>query len=303
MAYIGNQPTEAFTTFATQTFSTSATSSYTLDHAVTNENEIALFVNNVRQQPGSGKAYTATGTALTLSANTASTDTMYCVFLGRALQTVNPPAGSVGSSQIAAEMITGTTALAAEPADTDEFLISDAGTLKRLDYSFIKDSGGITEADQWRLTSNASCSTSATIITANLERVDTAPQGYLAGSGMSQSSGVFTFPSTGIWLVESTLQFSMSANNNRYLQSHIQGTTDNFSSVDNRILEATSNTSDVSGTNYVDVHGSTLIDCTDTSNVKVKFGHQVASTGGSEVLYASTTANRTYFTFIRLGDT
>ena len=140
MAYIGNQPTEAFTTFATQTFSTSATSSYTLDHAVTNENEIALFVNNVRQQPGSGKAYTATGTALTLSANTASTDTMYCVFLGRALQTVNPPAGSVGSSQIAAEMITGTTALAAEPADTDEFLISDAGTLKRIDYSHIKGS-------------------------------------------------------------------------------------------------------------------------------------------------------------------
>jgi hypothetical protein len=137
MAYIGNQPTEAFTTFATQTFSTSATSSYTLDHAVTNENEIALFVNNVRQQPGSGKAYTATGTALTLSANTASTDTMYCVFLGRALQTVNPPAGSVGSSQIAAEMITGTTALAAEPDDTDEFLISDAGTLKRIDYSLI----------------------------------------------------------------------------------------------------------------------------------------------------------------------
>ena len=140
MAYIGNQPTEAFTTFATQEFSTSATSSYTLDHAVTNENEIALFVNNVRQQPGSGKAYTATGTALTLSANTASTDTMYCVFLGRALQTVNPPAGSVGSSQITAEMITGTTALAATPADTDEFLISDAGTLKRLDYSYIKSS-------------------------------------------------------------------------------------------------------------------------------------------------------------------
>jgi len=140
MAYIGPIPAETFTSFATQTFSTSATSSYTLDHPVTNENELALFINNVRQQPGSGKAYTATGTALTLSANTASTDTMYAVFLGRALQTVNPPAGSVGSSQIAAEMITGTTALAATPADTDEFLISDAGTLKRLDYSYIKSS-------------------------------------------------------------------------------------------------------------------------------------------------------------------
>ena len=60
MPYIGNQPSESFTSFATQEFSTSATTSYTLDHAVTNENEIALFVNNVRQQPGSGKAYTAT---------------------------------------------------------------------------------------------------------------------------------------------------------------------------------------------------------------------------------------------------
>ena len=140
MAYIGIKPAESFTSFATQTFSTSATSSYTLDHAVTNENELALFINNVRQQPGSGKAYTATGTALTLSANTASTDTMYAVFLGRALQTVNPPAASVGASQVADDLISGKTALAATPADTDEFLISDAGTLKRLDYSYIKSS-------------------------------------------------------------------------------------------------------------------------------------------------------------------
>ena len=138
MGYIGQKPAESFTSFATQTFSTSATSSYTLDHAVTNENELALFINNVRQQPGSGNAYTATGTALTLSANTASTDTMYCVFLGRALQTLNPATGSVGSSQIAAEMITGQTALGATPADTDEFLVSDAGTLKRVDFSHLK---------------------------------------------------------------------------------------------------------------------------------------------------------------------
>jgi hypothetical protein len=138
MAYIGPLPAETFTSFATQEFSTSATTSYTLNHPVTNENEIALFINNVRQQPGSGKAYTATGTALTLSAATASTDTMYAVFLGRALQTVNPAGGSVGSSQITAEMITGQTALAATPADTDELLISDAGVLKRIDYSYIK---------------------------------------------------------------------------------------------------------------------------------------------------------------------
>ena len=106
MPYIGNQPAESFTSFATQEFSTSATTSYTLDHAVTNENEIALFVNNVRQQPGSGKAYTATGTALTLSAATASTDTMYCVFLGRALQTVNPATNSISTAMISDNAVT-----------------------------------------------------------------------------------------------------------------------------------------------------------------------------------------------------
>ena len=141
MAFIGNQPAESFTSFATQEFSTSATTSYTLDHAVTNENEIALFINNVRQQPGSGKAYTATGTALTLSAATASTDTMYCVFLGRALQTVTPATNSITAAMVGNDLISGKDALASEPADTDEFLVSDAGTLKRIDYSLIKSSG------------------------------------------------------------------------------------------------------------------------------------------------------------------
>ena len=100
MAYIGNQPTDNFVTFATQDFSTSATSSYTLSHAVSNENEIALFINNVRQHPGSGKAYTASGTALTLSANTASTDVMYCIFLGRAIQSTVPATNSIDRNMI-----------------------------------------------------------------------------------------------------------------------------------------------------------------------------------------------------------
>ena len=137
MAFIGNQPSESFTSFATQEFSTSATTSYTLDHAVANENEIALFVNNVRQQPGSGKAYTATGTTLTLSAATASTDTMYCVFLGRALQTVTPATNSITAAMVGNDLISGKDALTSSPDDTDELLISDAGTLKRIDVSLV----------------------------------------------------------------------------------------------------------------------------------------------------------------------
>jgi hypothetical protein len=102
MAFIGNQPALSYTSFAVQHFTTSATTSYTLNYPVANENEIRLVINNVVQQPGSSYAYTASGTSLTLSAATTVSDTMYAVFLGKAVQTVNPPNGSVGLSQLSA---------------------------------------------------------------------------------------------------------------------------------------------------------------------------------------------------------
>ena len=100
MSYIGNTPAENYASFLTETFSVSATANYTLTHAVSNENDIRLVINNVVQQPGSGKAYTASGTTLTLTSATSSGDVMYAVYLGRALQTVNPPNASVGTSQL-----------------------------------------------------------------------------------------------------------------------------------------------------------------------------------------------------------
>lgn len=100
MPFIGNQPALSYTSFAKQDFTTSATTSYTLDNPVANENEIALFINFVRQEPTT--AYTASGTSLTLTSATSASDDMYCVFLGKAVQTVNPPNGSVGLSQLSA---------------------------------------------------------------------------------------------------------------------------------------------------------------------------------------------------------
>jgi len=145
MSYIGATPAESYASFYVQHFTTSATTSYALDYPVVNENDLRLVINNVVQQPGSSYAYTAAASTLTLSAATTTADTMYTVFLGRALQTVNPPADSVGGSQLADSAISGQTALGAEPADTDEFLVSDAGTLKRMDYSYIKGSGKIAQ--------------------------------------------------------------------------------------------------------------------------------------------------------------
>ena len=108
MPFIGNQPAEKYTSFAQQSFTiVNSQTNYTLDHSVANGKEILLYVNNVKQEEGSSNAYTASGTTLTLSsALTNGTDTMYCLFIGKAIQTVNPPEGSVDTAQLVDSSVT-----------------------------------------------------------------------------------------------------------------------------------------------------------------------------------------------------
>jgi len=154
MAYIGNTPAESFASFEKQVFTiVNSQTAYTLNHAVTNENEIRLVVNNVVQEPGSGKAFTASGTTLTLSAALVNgTDEMYCVFLGRALQTVNAPNASVGSDQTAPTIITGQTAETSIATD-DTILIHDtsASALRKMTRAnFVGSTGKILNVYQVR---------------------------------------------------------------------------------------------------------------------------------------------------------
>ncbi len=53
---------------------------------------------------------------------------------------------SITADKINNDIISGSTELAEAPADTDEFLVSDAGTLKRIDYSYIKGLADTNEA-------------------------------------------------------------------------------------------------------------------------------------------------------------
>jgi len=99
MAYIGNTPADKFQTLQKQSFTTSATDTYTLSYAVTNPQDLALFINNVRQNPND--AYTVSNTTLTLSSAITSSDTMYAVFLGRAVETIAPATGSVTNTMLA----------------------------------------------------------------------------------------------------------------------------------------------------------------------------------------------------------
>jgi hypothetical protein len=91
MGHIGNTAQTAFTSFDKQTITGDGTAVYTLSHSVANEQEIEVFVNNVRQEGGSGKAYTVSGNQITFSENIASTDTVYVNFAGKAVQTVTHP--------------------------------------------------------------------------------------------------------------------------------------------------------------------------------------------------------------------
>ena len=210
MAYIGNIPAESYASFETETFSVSATTNYTLSHAVTNENEIRLVINGVVQQPGSGKAYTASGTTLTLTSATVSGDVMYAVYLGRALQTVNPPNASVGTAQLASEAVTNakvaSTVITGQTAETsiatdDLILLSDtsaSGALKKMTRAnFVSGIGGamtpLVEA-QRRSSNQTISATTYTKIVFNTEHIDT-------GSIYNNSTGVVTIADAGKYFV------------------------------------------------------------------------------------------------------
>ena len=209
MAYLGNAPARSFISFERQVFTiVNSQTAYTLDHSVNNENDIRLVINNIVQEPGSGKAYTASGTTLTLSAALVNgTDEMYCVFLGRAVATNKPGAGSVGTTELAADAVTeakiaddavesehlndnvisGQTALGATPADTDELLISDAGTLKRVDFSYLK---GETNSPNFH-----AFDASQTLNNTTWTKLDVATERFDNGSAYDTSTSKFTVPS------------------------------------------------------------------------------------------------------------
>jgi len=154
--------------------------------------------------------------------------------------------------------------------------------------------GGITEADQWRVSSSYNGNTNP--VTANWERNDTVFDKI--GTGMSESSGVFTFPSTGIYLVKFISTFSKASGDSYYVTIQIDVTTNNSS-----YTPRSTNYSfikNAGGETYANGYTEVIVDVTDTANVKVR----VATTSQSAVdWYGDSNEQRTGLTFIRLGST
>ena len=139
MAYLGTpiDTQNQFQSLVGKRFSGDAsTTAFTLDVAPTSTLDIEVFVENVRQDPNS--AYSLSGTTLTFAAAPPSgTNNIYVVHQAKAVGTISPAAGTVNADSFDNTVISGHTALAAIPDTTDELLISDAGTIKRIDFSLL----------------------------------------------------------------------------------------------------------------------------------------------------------------------
>ena len=157
----------------------------------------------------------------------------------------------------------------------------------------VPDTNGITMVDQWRINSNFN--SQSEIIAFNWERVDNVFAQI--GTGMSYSSGEFSFPQTGIYLVEFHAQMYLNNAAARYMGINLQVTEDN-SNYTTR-CEGYGNVSNNS-TSYAQAQVKYVLDISDISNRKVRFRSDSETT----VSFAgSSSENRTVATFIRLGDT
>lgn len=92
MPFLGNTPSNTFVSIAKQTITGNGGTSYSLSYPVTNGNEIDVFVNNVRQEPT--EAYTASGTTITFTEAITVSDSVYVIFNGQAIGTIDAPAGA-----------------------------------------------------------------------------------------------------------------------------------------------------------------------------------------------------------------
>jgi len=201
-----------------------------------------------------------------------------------------------GSLALADLDIDGGTDIGAAIADADLFIVDDGagGTNRKTTAARLKTyiGSGLSEVDQFRLSSNLT--TSGGVITANLERVDTPDDPHL-GTGMSESSGLFSFPSTGIYLIQAQGYFFANVSA-AYVGINVEVTTNNSSyssqsQGQNWLLTGASR--------YINTYVSLLLKVANTTNTKVRFN---VNTDAEIVTSGATGVTYTGFTFLKLGD-
>jgi hypothetical protein len=168
MAYIGKSPIIGNFVKLDAITAVNGQAAYTMQNGSVNftdystVNQFMISLNGTIQSPGS--SFTVSGSTLTFASNLSTGDVIdFIIVFGNSLSAGTPTDatvttaklagdavteakiadGAVESEHLNANIISGQTELATTPADTDEFLVSDAGTLKKIDYSLIKGGGKV----------------------------------------------------------------------------------------------------------------------------------------------------------------
>tara|TARA_Y100000004_G_scaffold130895_1_gene147608 strand:- start:1130 stop:1750 length:621 start_codon:yes stop_codon:yes gene_type:complete len=162
--------------------------------------------------------------------------------------------------------------------------------------------GGITQSDMWQMTSNIT--EDVGFITANWSRY-TGPGGNI-GSALTESSGVFSFPSTGFYKIDYIIGFRNQSSDHAFTEVYCQLF---YTQNNSAYTDATTSFINVPGIGSSNVYangtGSVILDVTDTSQVKFKLKIN-AYAGASQqngIIIGSSTGIATGFTCVRLGDT
>ena len=157
---------------------------------------------------------------------------------------------------------------------------------------------GIKTYDCYELTADI---TSNGVVTSNLARETAANRTLVTnlGTGMTESSGIFTFPSTGKWKV--TVHIYAVNNTADSILMNTVTTNDNFSTEDYAAIAKMGNNSSTSPLGG-GASSEVLLDIQDTANDKVKF-EAISIGSGSYFVGTLDGIKETYFVFERLGDT
>jgi hypothetical protein len=300
MAYAGRQPTTGFRSTPTKdSFNgDNSTVAFTLS-IPTRTNDVEVFVENVQQEPVT--AYSISGTTLTFtSAPPTGTGNIYVIHRAELVSNgVHTPGANLDAGVTTLDSLTVAGDIKTEVASGGIYTITGTDTSSNRTLTLPDEAGtiattnGITGTDQWRVTSEI---TTAGIIDSNIERNDESSFGKI-GSGMSVSSGVWTFPTTGLWSVSVDARLSIASGDVNVgvitYASINGGSTWDLSA---RASQGNSGTATITGGGSSQI----FVNVTDTSQVKVKF-HANSVASGSDI-GGSTDENRTSFTFIRLGD-
>ena len=155
---------------------------------------------------------------------------------------------------------------------------------------------GVTQADEWRVSADYNVTTSEATITSNWERNDT--NFSYVGSGMTESSGIFTFPSTGYYFIIFQAAYSINGDK-RNIGTIIQHTTDNGSNWTDLAYSSDHIAQSESDATMTTGVVSAIAHIVDASNDKVRFNAGTSGVNTSN----DTNAQHTGSVCIKLADT